>query len=223
MSEEDNPTQPEAFSVELFGGGEIFLQSAQELSRWSTLAKRYTEDYRLTKTNDLALLDLVLQQHILSFRAQNALNGMIAVLDANDLPTGRYRYDPPSKADAERSQKSMVDASKEIRALEKVLGIDRSSRESQGGHTVDEYLKALKTAGNEYGVHIVERVKKFEQFVMDMRWKVRLEENGDDEDKRYHDCTPEGIVRWAREELEKLEQVDRDYAAQKGKLWVGKL
>lgn len=212
------------YKVELFGGGSIYLQSEGELDRWQTLSDRYVEDYRLTKTNDLAMLDVILQQHISLYRAQLGINGMEPILDASDMPTGRYRQVKLKASEAEAHQKTMMGASKEIRALEKVLGIDKASRESQGGHTVDEYLRALKQAGNEYGVHITERFKAFEMFVNELKWRVRLEETGDDEDKRYHDCTLEGIVhRFCRSELEKLEQIDRDYAQQKQKLWVGSL
>jgi hypothetical protein len=228
MSKEDASSADEelpqqAFPVELYGGGEIYLQSADEMARWEALAKRYAEDYQLTKGNDLAFLDLVLQQHILAYRAQNLLNGMVPELDDEKLPTGRYMHKPPTPAQTEKAQKSMTDASKEIRALEKVLGIDRAARESQGGHTIDSYLTTLKGAANEFGVHISNRLKAYEQFVNDLRWRVRLNENGDEEDKRYHDVEMDGIMRWTREELGRLEQIDKDFAHEKQKLWLGKL
>jgi len=219
----DKPEAQQAFPVELYGGGEIYLQSASEMARWEALAQRYAEDYQLTKGNDLAFLDLILQQHMLAYRAQNQLNGMEPELDDDNLPTGRYRHNPPTPAVIEKAQKSMTEASKEIRALEKVLGIDRAARESQGGHTIDSYLTTLKGAANEFGVHVSNRFKAYEQFANDLRWRLRLNENGDEEDKRYHDCEMDGIMRWSREELDKLEEVDKKFANEKQKLWLGKL
>lgn len=223
MSDPKKGIAQEGYLVELSDGSALPLQSANELARWEALAKRYAEDYQLTKGNDLAFLDLILQQHMLAYRAQNALNGMEPELDNEGLPTGRYIHNPPNAAQIEKSQKSMIDASKEIRALEKVLGIDRAARESQGGHTLDSYLTTLKGAANEYGIHVSNRFKAYEQFVSDLRWRLRLNENGDEEDKRYHDCEADGIMRWGREELGKLEEVDKKFAHEKQKLWLGKL
>lgn len=214
---------PDGYKVDLHGGGEIHLQSKSELDRWTTLDSKYREEYRLSKGNDLAMLDVILQTHMLLYRAQNALNGMEPVLDKDDLPTGRYTYHQPKPVEVERAQKSMVEASKEIRALEKVLGIDRSSREAQGGQTLDSYLTNLKGAANEYGIHVSNRFKAYEQFTADLRWRLRLNENGDEEDRRYHQCDDKDILRWCREELEKLEKIDQEFAHEKQKLWLGRL
>ena len=48
-------------------------------------------------------------------------------------------------------------------------------------------------------------------------------ENADAEDRAYHDITPEKILDWARDKLAELEQVDRDFGREKGRVFVGKL
>lgn len=216
-------TGPE-FIVELPGGGTIHLQSEDEVDRWNTLSESYQRDYRLTKINDLTQLGALLQQHISMYRAQVNLSGMKQEFDDENLPTGKWVKDAERKpADDKRDQQAMNDSSKEIREIEKAMGIDAKSRSQSGDETVRDYVQRLKAAGYDYGVHISERVTAFENFVMELRWRLRLEQNGDAEDKAYEDATPEGILKWAREHLEGLEQVDRDFAQTKGKLVLGRL
>lgn len=213
----------ETYEVELTAGGKMLLQSPDEVDRWETLQERYKDDYRISKTNDLALLDVVLQQHIVLFRAQQQINGLVPELDEDDLPTGKTERLKLSAAEMSRQHEILLNASKEIRSLEEALGVNKKARDASGSQTLADYLDNLRSAANEYGVHITERTKAFEQFCMDLRWRVRLNEVGDDEDKAYHDCTDEGVLRWARTELGKLEEKDKLYAQQRGKLWTGRL
>lgn len=210
--------------VELPGGGSIHLQGEEEVDRWESLSDSYQRDYKLTKINDLTQLGTLLQQHIVMYRAQVGLSGMMQEFDEEGLPTGRWIKDEDRKpADDKRDQSAMNDASKEIREIEKAMGIDAKSRSQTGDETVRDYVTRLKQAGYDYGIHISERVLAFENFVMELRWRVRLEQNGDAEDKAYEDCTPDGILKWIRDELGALETKDRDFAHTKGKLVLGRL
>jgi hypothetical protein len=212
------------FMVELPGGGTIHLQSEDEVDRWNTLSAAYSRDYKLTKINDLTQLGSLLQQHIVMYRAQVGLSGMRPEFDDEGLPTGQWVKDEERKpADDKRDQEAMNNASKEIREIEKAMGIDAKSRSQTGDETIRDYVTRLKEAGYNYGIHISERVLAFENFVMELRWRLRLEQNGDAEDKAYEDCTPDGILKWAREHLEELEQVDKQFANEKGKLVLGRL
>jgi hypothetical protein len=47
--------------------------------------------------------------------------------------------------------------------------------------------------------------------------------HSDAEDRRYHNINPKTVLEWAQHELVKLEQVDKDFARDKGKLYTGKL
>jgi hypothetical protein len=212
------------YVVELPGGGTIHLQSEEEVDRWTTLSESYQRDYKLTKINDLTQLGSLLQQHISMYRAQVGLSGMRQEYDEEGLPTGKWIKDEDRKpADDKRDQEAMNSASKEIREIEKAMGIDAKSRSQTGDETVRDYVTRLKQAGYDYGIHISERVLAFENFTMELRWRLRLEQNGDAEDKAYEDCTPDGICKWARDELAALETVDREFAHDKGKLVLGRL
>jgi hypothetical protein len=214
--------------VELPGGGTIHLQTEDEVERWRGLSERYRKDYRLNKVNDLTMLDTLLIHQITLYRAQRAMSGMEPEFETDpvtdiQLPTGRYVKTEIKSASLRQYQDTINSASKEIREIEKAMGIDKKSRDQQGNETVPEYIARLKAVGHEYGIHIANRVKAYEEFAMNMRWRVRLEEQGDAEDKAQHECTPDGIVAWARRELEKLEEIDRRFAHEKGKLAIGRV
>lgn len=211
------------FKVELPGGGELHLQSVEEQNLWESTNERYQEEYTLEKPNDLVLLGVILSQQISLFRAQQRLNGMEAALDNNGVPTGSYNRVEVKPADMAKYQKMIQIAATEMRELEKTLGIDKKTREAGGQHTVATYLTELKLAANQYGVHISRRVKEYEQFVMDLRWRLRLLKNGDEEDRAYHGISEEKVLEWAEGRLLELEEIDKKFATERGKVWVGRL
>lgn len=229
MSEEANageaqaPAPGQRFEVDRPGGGKLIVVSEDEVEVWEELRDRYIREYNLVKANDLALLGAILAQHLLIFRAEKALNGMVPQVDHANVPTGIYEYKPPKPAEVAAAQKAITTASKEIRELEQSLGIDKKTREAGGQHTVGDYVSKLKKAAHEMGVHIAERVLAYEKFAMELRWRLRVLKNGDDEDRKVHDISPEKICEWAEGQLADLEQIDKEYAQQKGKVFVGQL
>lgn len=190
------------FEVELPAGGKLRLQSVEEVELWDEVSQRYKADYQLVKTNDLMLLGAILSQTVAMFRAQQDLSD-------------------PKKSDSAVGK--IGKASEQIRELEKSLGIDKKTREQGGQHTVGDYITRLKRAAHERGIMIAERTKRYEAFNMELRWKVRLLRNGDEEDKAYHGISEESIIAWAEKELDELEAKDKEWAKQKGKVFVGQL
>ena len=190
------------FSVELPGGGSLELKDGDEVDLWNTSAERYIQDYALVKQNDLVLLGAILAQNLAMYRAQRDL------------------IDPKL---AGAAQQMITKASTEIRELEKALGIDKKTREAGGQHTVGNYIATLKKAAHAKGVHITERVKAYEAFAMELRWRLRVLRNGDDEDRKYHDISPEAICAWAEKQLADLEEGDKKWAREKGRLFVGRV
>lgn len=211
------------FEVELPAGGKLYLLSADEVELWEKSAQRYVEDYHLVNTNDLHTLGAILQQQILAYRAQFLVNGMEAQMDASGVPTGQYVQSKRSVDDMATAQKVLNLATDQIAKLEKVLGIDKASREAGGQVSVQTYVRTLKRAAHERGIHISQRVLAYEQFVQDMSWRLRVLKNADPEDRAYHDITPEKICDWARSEVESLAEVERKFKAERGAIYVGKL
>lgn len=216
--------QPNLFEVDLPAGGKLVLHTQDEVDMWSQAAEKYTKEYRLTKPNDLLLLGAILTQNLALFRAQQAINGMEPEFDASGIPTGRYVKMAKQKAtDRNAAQKLTIDAAKEIRELEKALGIDKKTRESGGAHNVADYVDKLKKAGHRFTVHISKRMKFYEMTMMEARWKIRLLRNGDPEDLKEHNLTPELLIDWLEGELKKAEEMDKQFAKEKGRIFVGKL
>lgn len=188
--------------VDLPAGGRLTLQNAEEVAYWNDNAQRYIANYGLQKANDLVFLGAILGQGIAMFRAQMLLS------------------DPKRSANA---ISQMSKASEEIVKLEKVLGIDKKTREQGGQHTTADYVTNLKRAAHMMGVRIAERTKAYEAFVQELTWRIRLLRNGDDEDRAYHNLSEASVVSWAETEIAKLTDSDKDWAHQKGKVFVGKL
>lgn len=209
--------------VDLPAGGTVHVMSMDEVNLWTTLKQRYMSEYKLRKVNDLGTLGAILMQQLTLFRAQRSLSGLEPKYDDDDVFTGEFIRVKVSQTATREYSATITASSKEIRELEKALGIDKKSRDAAGDQDVPNYLKRLKAFAREYGIHISKRVHAYEEFVNELRWRVRLEQNGDAEDKAYHECTPEGILKWADAELEKLTEVDKEFAKEKGKLVVGKI
>lgn len=188
--------------VDLPAGGRITLLTADEVAMWNEAQRRYVNDYGLVKANDLVLLGAILSQNVAMYRAQQALND-------------------PKKAANATSQ--IAKCSEQIRELEKSLGIDKKTREAGGQHTTADFLVTLKRAAHEKGVRIADRVKEMEAFHNELKWKVRLLANGDDEDCSQHGLTPQSLLEWAARELERLEEREKEWAHTKGKVFVGRL
>lgn len=217
------PQLPPQFEVELPNGGKLHLLSAEEVKMWQDSEQSYKTDYALAKTNDLILLGAILTQQLALFRAQQKINGMEPVLDANNVPTGQMQVVKLKATDLAAAQETVRKASKEIRDIEIALGIDKKSREAGGQQTVPQYVTLLKRAAHDYGVHISKRTLAYEAFAMELRTKLRILANADEEDKAYEGVSEASVLEWARNELAKLEQVDKDFAKDKGKVYVGKL
>jgi hypothetical protein len=217
------PANVADFSVELPSGGMLHLQTPDEVQFWNESMAKYGEEYTFAKQNDLITLGMLLQQQVILFRLQTQINGMEPELDASDVPTGAYKRIQLDAGETSTIQKTMTATAAEMRALEKSLGIDKATREQGGTHTVDSYVKSLKRAAHVRGVHIAERTIEYEKVINELRVRLRLLYNGDAEDRKYHSITPKTILDWLREECARLEQVDKDFNMQHGKLFIGKL
>ena len=188
--------------VQLPAGGRLSLRDPSEVRMWEETAERYIQDYGLKKANDLLQLGAILSQALMMFRAQKEL------------------ADPDKAAVAQAAIKM---ASDEIRKGEKALGVDKATREKGGQHTVADYVTRLKRAAYEKGIRLSERLTEYERVMMEARWKLRVLQNGDKEDREYHRLTEKTFCEWLRSELAAIEEKDKVWAREKGALFVGKL
>jgi hypothetical protein len=218
-----NVTGPQGFEVEQPGGGKLILRSEEEVQYYDEMAKAYMEDYRLVRASEKVLLGALLAQAISIYRAQVELVGLRQKFDSSGVPLDEYEDTKLSSADRNALQKTIGEATKEIREIEKQLGIDKKSRDAGGAETTANYITLLKRAAHRFGVHIHRRLKLYEEFAMQMRWRLRLLRNGDAEDKKYHDISEEKICAWAENVLKQIEAFDKKFAQDQAKLFGGKL
>jgi hypothetical protein len=214
---------PARFTVDLPAGGKLQLHSVDEVELWEQSAARYVKDYALRQQNDLLSLGAILSQVLAQFRAQQRMNGMTIERDGNGSPTGRYLQKEPSIQEMSAAQSTITKAQEEIREIEKSLGIDKKTREAGGQHTVANYVMTVKEAAREYGIHLSRRLLAYEKFTMELRWKLRVLRQADAEDRNYHNLTDATLISWAEDELARLEEVDKKYAREKGRIFVGRL
>lgn len=213
----------QTYEVELPAGGRMRLFSAEEVELFEKSVKRYREDYALNKLNDLMLVGAIVTQQLIMFRSQQRLAGMEPELDGSGQPTGQYKVTKVEGKDLSSSQGLVTKCAEEIRKLEQALGVDKKTREAGGQHTVANFVTNLKRAAHQYGVRIAERVKEYERVMMEARWRLRVLQNADAEDRAYYDLTPEKFCDWLRQELAEIEVKDQEWAKTKGKLYQGKL
>lgn len=216
-------TGEHAFEVNTPTGAKLLLRSQEEVEYYNELAKAYLEDYRLHRVSEKVLLSSILAQALNIYRCQAELVGIREKVDAGGIGLGEYEEVKLSPADRTGLQKQIGEATKEIREIEKQLGIDKKSRDAGGAETTADYLTMLKRAAHRMGVHINKRVKLYEEFAMQMRWRLRLLRNGDDEDRRYHNISEANICAWAENVLKQLENYDKKFAKDQAKLFAGKL
>ena len=219
-----NPNPPVVdYTVELPSGGKLHLQTPDEVQLWNTALDKYLSEYMLVKHNDLINLGALLQQQIVLYRCQVAINGMEAEVDQFGVPTGSYRRVELDGTDLMAYQKTLTESAKELGRLEKALGIDKVTREAGGAHTLDSYLKTLKRAAMERGIHVTEMVTEYQAVFKELNWKLRLLYKGDAQDRSYHDISPRSVLDWLRDQCERLEEKDKEWAKTKGKLYIGQL
>lgn len=222
MSGVSAPTAAD-YRVNLPAGGALHLQTPDEVQFWNDAKGRYEEEYTLSKHNDQVTLGLLLQQQVIIFRCQTAINGMEPEVDGSGVPTGSYKRVELDGGEIRAYQETLVKASSELRSLEKSLGIDKATREQGGAHTVDSYIKVLKRAGHQRGVHIAKRTLAYERVINELRVRLRLLYGGDEEDRKYHNITPKSILDWLKDETDRLTEIDKKHNREKGKLWLGEL
>lgn len=211
------------FKVDAPAGGSIHLRSQEEVDLYTEMAEAYMRDYRLGRSGEKVLLGALLTQALTLFRCQQDLSGVKERYDTSGIGTGEYVRAEVTAAERQAIQKMMEMATKEIRATEIALGIDKKSRDAGSNESVATYISTVKRAGHRMGVHIHKRVFMYEAFVKELGWRVRLNKNGDAEDKKYHDISPEKICEWIIGQIAEMEEYDKQFAKSQKKLFGGKL
>lgn len=215
-----NP-QIQLHEADLPGGGTILLLSPQEVKFYEEIKRSLTNDFKFESVNDQLILGQLLTFHVQAHREQQRMMGQLPSYDSQGQVEGFV-----SVPDAERDMAAerLPKIQKEIRELEKALKIDKTSREGDGTYDIAAYFERLKGAALEYGVHISERYTMLDNFMGELQWRLRVYNNADLEDKRYHGIdTAEKLLKWAEDEANKFVEFDKTFARDKQAVWVGDL
>jgi hypothetical protein len=203
------------------GGGSIALTNPREKAFFDEKRKVYAKEYPLTKPNDLSRLGQLLTLELVAHRMTQRMMGQVMLFDQNGSPTGAF--EAVSDDEIVSITDRLPKVQKEIRDLEKALRIDKQAREGEGTHDIRNYFETLKRAAFDYEVHLSDRYKAYDEVVNELRWKIRILRNADQEDKDYHQISEASIIKYIEDELLRLEELDIKFAADKQALWVGKL
>lgn len=196
--------------------------SAEEVDLWRQGAQRYIDSHGITEHNDLMQVTAALQAGLSLYRANQLLSGLAPRMDpATHRPTGSYEPVRLNDSQVKGAHERIKEAISQIQSIDKALGVDRRTRDGGNKQSVANYIADAKAAAAQYAIHVAERTLAYEEFAMGLRWRHRVLTSHDAEDRKEHNLTPESFIAWAGEELKKLEQVDIDFAHQKGKLIVG--
>lgn len=207
--------------VDLPGGGKLQLQTVDEVDLWETSRDKYLADYRISQQSDLLAVGNVLLLHLENFRASQRMNGMEPELDPQGVPTGRYKKANVSSQDRTAALSILLKTSGEIREVEKALGIDKKTRDAGGQYDVQTYITTIKGAAREYRVHLSKRYRAYDAMAMEARTKLRMLATLDAEDLATENLTTETFCDWMRTLLASLEESDKKFAREKGKMIVG--
>lgn len=205
---------------ELPGGGSVALMNIEEIDFFEKLKQRYTDEYPLTKPNDLSRLSQLLMMELTAHRLIKKAGGQSAKYDAAGQLVGIEVYEP---AEVEHAMINLPKVQDEIRKLEVSLRIDKKTREGSSQHEVRNYIETLKRAAHEKGIHLSERYTYYDETFNELSWMLRVFDNADEQDRAYHNISSDSILAYMRERLGKKEEMDKEFAKEKQSLWVGKI
>lgn len=204
-------------------GGTINLQNPEEVSYFRELMKEYKTEYAslMNKPNDRNRLSQLITFELIAHRYTQRMMGTVNVYDQMGNVKGVEKIDP---VEMNLISQNLPKVQDEIRKLESALKIDKRTREGSGEGDIRNYMENLKKAAINYKVHLSKRYVAYDNFVNELRWRMRVIHNADNEDRAYHNLdTPEKLQDWIDEQLNELDSVDKAFGKDKQSLWVGKI
>jgi hypothetical protein len=217
------PAAATNFEVELPGGGKLPLQTIDEVEVFEESRDRYLSDYSIRNQSDRLAVNHMLILSIEAFRASQRINGMEPELDPAGVPTGRYIKGKVTGTERAAALNVLIKSRESVADTEKQLGIDKKTRDQGGQYDVATYIEGAKKGAREFGVHLSKRYIAYTFFVKALRTQLRMLRQLDAEDLVEARLSKESLLEWAWNELDKLEEIDKRFAAEKGRLIVGRV
>lgn len=182
--------------------GNVYHVHKTEVDRFNTRVSDYFKDNHFTNVSDLADLDrIVMNEHLI-------LRWSIWI------SVGQNYWKEP--IDQRVLQTQIKDFSNELRQTKDKLSIDKVSRDKQKGtEDVANYIENLQVRAKHFGI---KRNKEFNlvlELWQELRGKVQLNENCDEQEMEETRCRPEDILEWLRKTAyPRYDEIDRVFRQQ---------
>ena len=202
-------------------GGTITMLNPEEVAYYREMRSKYEKEYAglLTKPNDINRLSQLLSFELTAHRYTQRMVGSVTQYNDAGEVVGIELVDALEMASISQT---LPKVQEEIRKLEQALKIDKRTREGSSEGDIKNYMESLKRAAIQYKVHLSERYTAFDEFVNELKWRMRVLANPDEEDRKYHGVeTAEKLCVWIEGQLNDLTEIDKKFANDKQSLWTG--
>lgn len=187
-------------------GVTLTVLTQEEKDVYETKAARYQQDNKFTNVSDLGELDRILTMELMVHRWSQ---WQITEVDYEGIPV-----------DVANLQRYLENFSKEIRAIKKDLGMDKSTRDKDNSSNVADYIHNLGLRAREFGIH---RNNQMIQVITDwqeLRGLVELSDNSNEAEQREFKCSRDDVWEWMVNDLfPRFDKLDDDFR-EKQRLWI---
>jgi hypothetical protein len=207
IEEDALPEEHGAYEVTLPSGAKAHVMTEEERDYVADRAVRYTSEYAFSSISDLQDVDRVLMMELVEWRYNRFLTHGI---DYN----GEFIVQ-------EEIQKSILDISKELRQVKKLLGIDKAAREKLKGESVSDYLDSLRFRAKKFGIMREQQLTKSISLFKELQSLITYHDNCTEVERRENGVTIEDIISWLRDTaFTEFDEIDEHFLKNEQSLWV---
>ena len=208
ISADTNPVD-DGIIVVAPSGVSVTVMTEGERDLFEHAAAKYQQDNKLTNVTDLKDLDRILTMELMIHRWSSW------VLREQDYFG--------SAVDLDKLQKSIVEASKELRQVKKSLGIDKASRDRDKGESLATFIENVRQRAKEFGYKRNEEAIKSITLFKELQALITFHDNCTEQERKENHCELEDIFRWIQTvAIPEFEAIDVAFRREQ-KYWVKEL
>lgn len=163
-------------------GVTVVVMTEGEREIFEGAAGKYLQDNKLTNVTDLKDLDRILMMELLIYRWSHW------VIREQDYSG--------SAIDLEKTQKSIVEVSKELRQLKKSLGIDKVSRDKDKGESFAAFVDNVKYRAKEFVYKRNEEIIKAITLFKELEALITFHNNCTPQERKENHVEIDDIFNW---------------------------
>lgn len=190
-------------------GVTVTVMTEGERELFEGAAAKYQEDNKLTNVTDLKDLDRILMMELLIYRWS------FWVIREQDYFG--------AAVDLEKTQRSIVEVSKELRQVKKSLGIDKASRDRDKGESLAAFIENVRERAKEFGYKRNEESVKAITLFKELDALITFHNNCTEQERRENHCQLEDIFVWIQTvAIPEYDAIDEAFRSEQ-KYWVKSL